>query len=349
MNRIIYDVDNTLTANIPDCSYQDKPVSSFFLESGIQPRKDFGVAYYTARNMKSFNEDLDKINDVTKPIMQEWLINNGFPNANLYLGKPYCGEKGVYVDDRAVNIRNHKFAVNSGLLDKHIYVVVTLYNAIHCIEDIVLQLIELATLCLNLKVLLVDNNSSDGTVDYIKKVSSAYPFLDVLELKNNVGYGGAVLRALPFYTAACEDEEYSLVVAHGNSKYSILDFLKGIAQNGFVSDLCFTKRVNRAFSEYVTTYSLYLIYFLTMRLEIVDCIGACRYTPHSKIKDLNFSNAPTDYRFDIWLSIQLSKEKKCSISLPQTNFITHRSTWNKSYLLRLKMIFSYIKLIFIHK
>lgn len=346
MDRIIYDIDNTLTLNVGKISYADKPVNSLLKETDIYTGEGFGIAYHTARNMKSFDEDLKKIDTVTKPLISEWLAKNNFPNDQIYIGKPYCGEKGIYVDDRAVNIRNHKLSVKSGLLEKRLYVIITLYNAINSVEDILLQMIELSTICLNLKVLLVDNNSSDGTLEYIEKVSEAYPFFDLLALKTNIGYGGAVQEAISKYKLTYQEENYSLIIAHGNSKYSILDFVKGLAQYEFLDEICFTKRVNRSTLEFLITFTLYMMYLCTMRLKIIDCIGAVRYIPASKIKSINFTNAPTDYRFDLWLSLQFIDERKCTISLPQNNFTQHKSSWNVSLISKLRMIFSYIMFVF---
>jgi len=346
MNKIIYDIDNTLTINSPLQGYSEKPVSPFLSSSNISFDEHFGISYFTARNMRSFDENIENIQLITKPQIEEWLNINYFPKAKVYVGKPYCGKKGIYVDDRAINIRNHKSAIESGLLKKHIYVVVILYNAMPSIEDLVLQFIELSTICLNLEVLLVDNGSTDGTKEYLDNIAPAYPFFEVLSLPENIGYGGAVLQALKKYNLACENDEYSLIIAHGNSKYSILDFAKGIAQKCLVNDLCFTKRIDRSFGEYLTTYSLYMIYAVTKRLQIVDCIGAARYIPYNQAKILDYDKAPSDYRFDIWLSLQFRFQNKQSISLPESKLIAHKSSWNKSKLSRLKMIFSYISFLF---
>jgi capsule biosynthesis phosphatase len=36
------------------------------------------------------------------PVMIEWLRRHDVPYDELHIGKPWCGEDGFYVDDRAV-------------------------------------------------------------------------------------------------------------------------------------------------------------------------------------------------------------------------------------------------------
>ncbi|HAN2428273.1 TPA: capsular biosynthesis protein, partial [Escherichia coli] len=39
---------------------------------------------------------------VTLPIIVEWLEKNNVPYDEIYVGKPWCGHEGFYVDDKAI-------------------------------------------------------------------------------------------------------------------------------------------------------------------------------------------------------------------------------------------------------
>ena len=52
--------------------------------------------------MNTFNNNLGLINANTFPELYEWLIANEIPFDELFMGKPWCGYEGFYVDDRAI-------------------------------------------------------------------------------------------------------------------------------------------------------------------------------------------------------------------------------------------------------
>lgn len=62
----------------------------------------FEIVLHTARNMRTHQSNVGKISAKTLPILFEWLEKNGIPYDEIWVGKPWCGEDGFYVDDKAV-------------------------------------------------------------------------------------------------------------------------------------------------------------------------------------------------------------------------------------------------------
>ena len=52
--------------------------------------------------MRTFNNDITKINEYTKPILKKWLFKWDIPYDELVIGKPWPGKNGFYVDDKAI-------------------------------------------------------------------------------------------------------------------------------------------------------------------------------------------------------------------------------------------------------
>ncbi|WP_429090597.1 HAD-IIIC family phosphatase [Aeromonas rivipollensis] len=111
MKKLIFDLDGTLTqANTSN--YRD-----------VLPRLDviarlkefkalgFYIVISTARNMRTFEGNIGKINIYTMPIIIEWLNKHQVPYDEIIVGKPWCGDEGFYIDDRA--IRPSEFANSS--------------------------------------------------------------------------------------------------------------------------------------------------------------------------------------------------------------------------------------------
>lgn len=108
MKRLIVDLDGTLT----------QADTSNYTE--VSPRKDvieklkdyrgmgFEIVIATARNMRTYEGNVGKINIHTLPIIIEWLNFHEVPYDEIIVGKPWCGYEGFYIDDRA--IRPSEFA-----------------------------------------------------------------------------------------------------------------------------------------------------------------------------------------------------------------------------------------------
>lgn len=62
----------------------------------------FEIVIHSSRNMKTYQGNIGKINKYTLPIIINWLEQNQVPYDEIYIGKPWCGEDGFYIDDRSV-------------------------------------------------------------------------------------------------------------------------------------------------------------------------------------------------------------------------------------------------------
>ncbi len=52
--------------------------------------------------MRTYEGSIGKINARTLPIIMTWLEENNVPYDEIYVGKPWCGNQGFYVDDKAI-------------------------------------------------------------------------------------------------------------------------------------------------------------------------------------------------------------------------------------------------------
>ena len=103
MKRLVVDLDDTLTKNNPDLSYSDKEPNLPLIEKLREYKSEgFDILIQTARNMRTYQGAVGKINANTLPIIIEWLKKHDVPYDEIYVGKPWCGTEGFYIDDRAV-------------------------------------------------------------------------------------------------------------------------------------------------------------------------------------------------------------------------------------------------------
>ena len=109
MKRLVIDLDDTLTVADSQLPYTDVAVREDVAARLREYKaKGFEVVIHTARNMRTHAGNVGKITVHTLPIITEWLEKHDIPFDEIWLGKPWCGKEGFYVDDKA--IRPDEFA-----------------------------------------------------------------------------------------------------------------------------------------------------------------------------------------------------------------------------------------------
>ncbi len=102
MKRLIFDLDGTITeGNNPN--YSEVAPNLGVVEKLYEYHKQgFEIIISTARNMRTYNGNVGKINVNTLPIIIEWLNKHHIPYDEIIVGKPWCGFEGFYIDDKAI-------------------------------------------------------------------------------------------------------------------------------------------------------------------------------------------------------------------------------------------------------
>ncbi|EMA61286.1 hydrolase [Halorubrum distributum JCM 13561] len=102
-NRIVVDVDGVLAKKEPKKEYSERePVTEVVEKLREYDDRGFYIILQTARNMRTHEGRLGKINAETAPVLHDWLNKHDIPFDEIYYGQPWCGHKGFYIDDKAV-------------------------------------------------------------------------------------------------------------------------------------------------------------------------------------------------------------------------------------------------------
>lgn len=101
--RIVIDLDDTITRHGSAPGYADKlPDLEVVARLEAFRAAGFEIVIHSARNMRTFGGSIGKITAQTLPVMLAWLDRHGVPYDEIIVGKPWCGERGFYVDDKAI-------------------------------------------------------------------------------------------------------------------------------------------------------------------------------------------------------------------------------------------------------
>jgi capsule biosynthesis phosphatase len=102
MKRLIVDLDDTLSYT-ENGDYKNSESNSEIINKLIDYKsKGFEIVIFSSRNMRTFNNNVGKINIYTLPNIIDWLNKNSVPYDEVYIGKPWCGFDGFYIDDKAI-------------------------------------------------------------------------------------------------------------------------------------------------------------------------------------------------------------------------------------------------------
>lgn len=102
------DLDNTICVTKNSDYKNSRPVNKV-IDKMIEFKKlGFYIIINTARNMRTFDGNIGKINANTLPVILNWLEKHNVPYDEILVAKPWCGFDGFYVDDKA--IRPSEFA-----------------------------------------------------------------------------------------------------------------------------------------------------------------------------------------------------------------------------------------------
>ena len=102
MKRLVIDIDGTLTTG-ETSDYVNVGVNEAVAEQLRAYRaQGFEIVLHTSRNMRTHNSSVGKITAQTLPVLFDWLKKHNILFDEIWVGKPWCGQEGFYVDDKAV-------------------------------------------------------------------------------------------------------------------------------------------------------------------------------------------------------------------------------------------------------
>jgi capsule biosynthesis phosphatase len=104
-DTIVCDVDNTISYTVNGDYENATPNTALIEKLKYYKKNGYEIVLYTSRNMRTYKGDIETITIKTLPTLKAWLSRHGVPYDKIVVGKPWCGENGFYVDDKAVRPR----------------------------------------------------------------------------------------------------------------------------------------------------------------------------------------------------------------------------------------------------
>jgi capsule biosynthesis phosphatase len=101
--RVVFDIDGVVCKKGSERDYADRePHREVVKRLREYEQAGYYMILYTARNMNTHEGRIGRINADTAKTLLDWLDRYDIPHDEIYYGKPWCGNNGFYVDDKAI-------------------------------------------------------------------------------------------------------------------------------------------------------------------------------------------------------------------------------------------------------
>jgi len=334
-NRLIIDLDNTITDDDKSLDYQKKPLNNQVRQSILESSEEFDITIFTARNMKSLEGDLNRIHQITKPIAIKWLEENEVRYDDIIFGKPYCGEEGHYVDDKNISIEEFVFKFSGPFRNTPIDIVVPFYNEEENILDVYKDLKKLERLFHIQKYIFINNGSIDESDRLFKELINIDKKIELVDVKKNIGLGNGIKQGIQKSTA-----EF-ILLNHSDRQFDaytyFLTHIEGLFKIKDPSSI-FSLRKNRPLSHSFFTYFLRLTLGILSLKKIKDFNGQPKLIERKLVTDIE--KLPNNYTIDFIIYKMVNPKYFFPIiEKPRDKGV---SSWSRNIFGKLKIFSTYI-------
>lgn len=102
-NVIVLDIDGTICEFKGNKEYEELlPRYEALKKVREYKKKGYHIILFTSRQMRSYSGNVGEITAKTGKVLFDWLEKHEVPYDEIHFGKPWCGNNGFYVDDKAI-------------------------------------------------------------------------------------------------------------------------------------------------------------------------------------------------------------------------------------------------------
>jgi len=323
-NKIILDLDGVLAEIDLSLDYKDRKVNKSIKRSIIHAKSNgYCVTLFSARNMRTYNGDIKKINDYTRPIIEQWLKDNKIEVDDLILGKPWNGPEGFYVDDNNLSIEEFTFRFDSKFSKYSFDVIVPFYNEEKNIQKVFEDVVKVKRFLNIGKFIFIDNGSTDSTRSIIQDIVRSNKDVEPIYIDTNKGYGFGMKEGIK------KSNSSFFITLHGDYQFKLYEFF--VVNYDFLKSIdpkdanIFSERLNRSFFESLMTKTLRIFLALVLKKKVGDFNGQPKIL--QKLPESVISKAPNDYTLDMYLWIKNSKSSNIFLKSIQHKRYSGSSSW----------------------
>lgn len=190
-----------------------------------------------------------------------------------------------------------------------VLVIIPTYNERTNIENMINSVLELPG---ELNILIVDDNSPDGTGEYVKELSQNNPRVNLIQREGKLGLGTAYVAGFKYMLARDYDIAMQMDADFSHDPKVIPEFLKAIEENDLVIGSRYIQGVNvinwpmkRLLLSYFANYYTKII----TGMPVKDATGGFKCFRREVLESINLENIHSNgYSFQIEMNFKSFKK-----------------------------------------
>ncbi|CAI3222210.1 Glyco_trans_2-like domain-containing protein [Clostridium neonatale] len=192
-----------------------------------------------------------------------------------------------------------------------------------------------------IQIILVNNGSSDNTLNVLKNEAKKYSYIKVVDVKVNQGYGYGIMKGLENADGEFVGWIHADLQLDPNNLLRVFSILE--SEKNRNSIFIKGKRKNRPVIDRIFTFGMSVFETSLFKMRLYD-IGAIPVMFHRNMLEY-IKDAPNDFSIELYVYYIAKKLKKKIIRIPVNldNRKAGKSSWNTGLLSKFKQSIRIIK------
>nr|WP_321023667.1 glycosyltransferase family 2 protein [Clostridium neonatale] len=192
-----------------------------------------------------------------------------------------------------------------------------------------------------IQIILVNNGSSDNTLNILKNEAKKYSYIKVVDVKVNQGYGYGIMKGLENADGEFVGWIHADLQLDPNNLLRVFSILE--SEKNRNSIFIKGKRKNRPVIDRIFTFGMSVFETSLFKMRLYD-IGAIPVMFHRNMLEY-IKDAPNDFSIELYVYYIAKKLKKKIIRIPVNldNRKAGKSSWNTGLLSKFKQSIRIIK------
>ena len=328
--KLILEIDSILNQEYSENSFYKK-IRNKLVATSIKNSIYLGynVNIFYISDINAVNKDSNTNELIAKSAAKAWLMDNNIEYDELIIGWPGAGYN-------CITLEEFIFKFSGPYWKKTVDVVIPFFNEEGNVSISHHEHKNIERFFNVNKYIYIDNGSSDNTFKNLKEISYQDKKIEIISIKNNLGYGYGIKQGLKY------SDSDLILLNHADLQFNPHYFF----QENLTSLIKLTEplyilpqRFNRPIIDRISSSFLRLLLSIVYIDKLPDFNGQPKLFSTKNIKNIN--ELPDNFCIDLALS-RMCKDHSIILPTTQSDRYSGKSSWNEDFVKRITIFLEYL-------